>query len=409
MADQLKDAELVSFMKLVEKHGNPTAAGREIGLGGAAARARANLAASRGLTANSPVLDAAAKLATEVKMLKRQLASMQKDQDTAAVIRQEIFDLSARSPEPPKWLLKPGKPGFRGVPMTMWSDWHYGEVVRPEEVAGVNAFDMEIARKRITKLVNTIIDLSFNHMGRADTDYPGIIVNLGGDMISGDIHEELMVTNDRTPYQGVNDLVDIIASALTVLADAFGHVFVPAVVGNHGRGTHKPRMKGRIFTSFEWIIYTMLERHFKDDPRVSFYIPEETDAYYRVYGHRYLLTHGDSLGVKGGDGIIGALGPIMRGALKVGKSEAEIGRDIDTIIMGHWHQYIIGPGNSAIVNNSLKGYDEYARLQLRAPYSRPSQALWFTHPEHGITAHWQVFLEPKRTAGDNKKWIEVLK
>jgi len=232
-------------------------------------------------------------------------------------------------------------------------------------------------------------------------------VGLGGDMISGDIHEELLATNDRTPFQAVNDLTDLLIAGLTRMADAFGKVYVPCVVGNHGRGTRKPRMKGRIFTSFEWNIYCALERYFRNDPRITFHIPEETDAYFSVYGHRFLLTHGDSLGVRGGDGIIGALGPIMRGSLKVARSESQINREFDTILMGHWHQYITLPG--LVVNNSLKGYDEFARLALRAPYSRPSQALWFVHPKHGITAHWQVYLEEQRNFTDEKKWVEVLK
>jgi hypothetical protein len=58
-----------------------------------------------------------------------------------------------------------------------------------------------------------------------------------------------------------------------------------------------------------------------------------------------------------------------------------------------------------IVNNALKGYDEYAMLQLRALYSRPSQALWFHHPEHGITARWEIFLEKLRTANASKNWV----
>jgi hypothetical protein len=62
----------------------------------------------------------------------------------------------------------------------------------------------------------------------------------------------------------------------------------------------------------------------------------------------------------------------------------------------------VAPG--AIVNNCLKGYDEYARLALRAPYSRPSQVLFFVHPQHGITAKWDVFLEGKRTA-ENREWL----
>ena len=157
-------------------------------------------------------------------------------------------------------------------------------------------------------------------------------------------------------------------------------------------------MKGRVYTSHEWNIYCNLERHFRKDKRISFLIPGESDAYFSVYGHRFLLTHGDSLGVKGGDGIIGSLGPIMRGALKVGKSEAQIGREFDTVVMGHWHQALWLPG--IIVNGALKGYDEYARLAIRAPYSRPSQQLWFVHPEHGITAKWEIFLDEKRVSTD---------
>jgi hypothetical protein len=87
----------------------------------------------------------------------------------------------------------------------------------------------------------------------------------------------------------------------------------------------------------------------------------------------------------------------------VGKSEIEIGRQVDTIVMGHWHQLLWLPG--VIVNNCLKGYDEFARLALRAPYSRPSQALWFVHPEHGITARWEVFLEGRRNYKESVEWI----
>jgi hypothetical protein len=164
------------------------------------------------------------------------------------------------------------------------------------------------------------------------------------------------------------------------------------------------RMKNRVFTNYDWSIYCNLERDFRREKRIKFLVPNEADARFTMYGHRYLLTHGDSLGVKGGDGIIGALGPIMRGSLKVGRSEHQLGREFDTLICCHWHQYITLPG--LVVNNSLKGFDEYAHLQLRAPYSRPSQALWFTHPEHGITAHWQVYLEGRKQAElMGKEWM----
>jgi hypothetical protein len=51
------------------------------------------------------------------------------------------------------------------------------------------------------------------------------------------------------------------------------------------------------------------------------------------------------------------------------------------------------------VCNTLKGFDEYARLQLGAKPIRPTQPLWFVHPVHGITARWSVYIdEPGKPA-----------
>lgn len=333
-----------------------------------------------------------------IKDLKAAERKWQIDNDTAQAIRQRIYELAARSPQPPKWSVSKtaGARGARGIPCMLWSDWHRGEVVRPEEINGLNKFNSGVHDARVKKLVDRTIDLCTNHMGRAATVYPGAVIMLGGDFINGDIHEELQQNADRTTQQNINELTDVLAAALDTMAGHFGNIFVPCVVGNHGRSTRKPRLKGRVITNHEWNIYTNLERFFRRSKHVSFMVPESPDAYFSVAGTRYLLTHGDSLGVKGGDGIIGAIGPIMRGTIKTAHSEAQVGRDFDYAVMGHWHQPLWLP--SCIVNNALKGHDEYAHTQLRAPYSRPSQLLWFTHPEHGITAKWEVFLEGHRKA-----------
>lgn len=328
----------------------------------------------------------------ELHEQRKTITRLTQDHDDARTVRENIYKIAAYDPEPPEWTVREGRAGARGVPATIWSDWHYGEVVR---MPGINNYDKTVAKRRIKRLAETTVDLAVNHMGRAKITYPGCIVALGGDMLGGDIHEELMKTNDRTTQQAIEDLTDLIAGALELMATTFGKLYVPCVVGNHGRSTKKMQMKERVFTSHEWNVYCNLARHFKRSKHVQFSIPETADHLFNIFGHRYLLTHGDSLGTKGGDGIIGALGPIMRGNLKTHRSEAQLGRDYDTLLIGHWHQYITLPG--LIVNNSLKGYDEYAHLTLRAPHSRPSQALWFTHPQHGLTAHWQVYLEEQLT------------
>jgi hypothetical protein len=65
--------------------------------------------------------------------------------------------------------------------------------------------------------------------------------------------------------------------------------------------------------------------------------------------------------------------------------------------MGHWHQYLSTP--SLIINGSLKGYDEYAKIS-NFGFEPPQQALAIVTPERGITFQAPVFcLDRKR-----EKW-----
>jgi hypothetical protein len=94
---------------------------------------------------------------------------------------------------------------------------------------------------------------------------------------------------------------------------------------------------------------------------------------YRVLDQRYLAIHGDMMGVKGGDGIIGAIGPIMRGSLKVRDYGAATNQEHDMLVLGHWHQPLCLP--RAIVANTLKGTcesGEFVKNVLRAPPTKPS-------------------------------------
>lgn len=274
--------------------------------------------------------------------------------------------------------------------MTLWSDWHWGEPVDVREMNGTNAFNIEIARARVARLINGTVDLLRSYAG-LNPEYPGIWVLLAGDMISGGIHEELRDTNWGTVEEQVNQVTNVLAGALTRMADEFGKVDVPCVVGNHGRNAMKPRAKQQVRENREWGVYKRLEEYFRNDPRLTFYIPDGPDFYFTVYGHRFLLTHGDRMGVKGGDGIIGAIGPIRRGNVKIKGAEAEIGRMFDTMVIGHWHSYQpAGALLPAIVNGTLKGFDEYAKNMLRVPFSKPIQALWLVSPKHGIAAQWGV-------------------
>ena len=315
----------------------------------------------------------------QVATLKTQLTAYQKDELTARYIRTKIMGLAETTPTPPAWLVESkATKSTPGVPTLLASDWHFGERIEDSQVGGVNSYNLDIAHDRARKLVLTAIDLLNNHM--VNPKYPGIVFALGGDMVSGDIHDELKETNDLPLIPTVIDLYGVLIWCIEKLADSFGRVFVPCVTGNHGRNTMKIRAKDRAFTSFDWMLYALLEKHFAKDKRITFLVPEGPDAYYKIYEHRYLLTHGDQF--RGGDGMIGALGPIIRGDHKKRSRNNQVGLGYDTMVLGHWHQLI--QMNRLIVNGSLCGYNEYAYAG-NFPFETPKQALWVTHPQHGIT------------------------
>jgi len=251
----------------------------------------------------------------------------------------------------------------------------------------VNAYNHQIAVDRAKRCFRTVIDLTTNHRSRPKYDYA--VLALGGDCLSGIIHDELRETNEFPIHISVLSLADHIAAGIIAMQNAFGRVYVPCVVGNHGRIDKKPRAKNRVFDNYDWLVYQLLAKHFKGEKDITFEVPEGSDVQFALHNTRYLLTHGDQF--KGGSGIAGALSPLLLGDARKRKRQMAVQRPYDFVMMGHWHQYIMARG--IICNGSSKGYDEYA-AQCNFDFEVPTQAAWLTHPDWGITARWPIFLEP---------------
>ena len=343
--------------------------------------------------------------ATIIARLEGELRRATAESADATAIKQLIgtLDDTLTKSAPPTWLEAPlVKPSSPGVPTLFLSDLHWGEVVRKAQIGGVNSFNLSIAHARMEHTIETAISLL--RILDKGMDYPGIVVPLGGDMISGNIHDELTATNELNTMPTVLDLYDVLVGAIRRLADVFGAVRLPCVSGNHGRDTRKIWAKDRHATSFDWLLYQFLAKHFKDDKRISFFIPESSDALYKIFNTRYNLTHGDQF--RGGDSIIGPIGPLTRGNQKKQARNQAVNQEYDLMLVGHWHQYI--HLERLIVNGSMKGYDEYA-YQGNFGYEPPRQALWITHPRYGLTYRMPVLCERPPKHGAATEWMSVAK
>lgn len=327
-----------------------------------------------------------------VRLLRNQIADRDNEERKVAEASSLRFNPFVIQPK----LHTPSSPGF---PMTEWSDLHIGEEVTAREMGGLNVFNREVAWERMEKLVTGTIKLWRNYAGLRP-EYPGAWVNLGGDIISGGIHEELRETNWGTIEEQAVEAGELLLAGLLGMADAFAQpgtdapkIYVPCVVGNHGRHSLKPVAKRHVRENREWGIYKALQAQLAKDDRFVFFIPDTPDFHYEVYGHKFMLTHGNQIGAKGGDGHIGAVGPITRGSMKTNWQQMQVGMGFDTMIEGHYHSYqprgVLVP---VITNGAFKGYDEFAMNVLRVPYSKPIQASWMVSPTHGIVNQTPVDL-----------------
>lgn len=383
---------------------NQTAAARELGLARETLQMRLKRAAAEGIKPNGgvPAPDDVQALQGQVKRLTAELLNHTRQSDQAAIIKGVIGKMAreVEALQPPAWIIKPNtKPSAPGVPTLFLSDLHWGEVVYPAQINNVNEYNVKIAHERMATLVDSAVHLL--EIISPKLDYPGLVLPLGGDMISGNIHDELTATNELNSMPAVLDIYGVLVGVIEALLVPFKRLFIPCVSGNHGRDTRKIWSKDRHHTSFDWLLCRFLAKRFENDPRVTFFIPDGPDAYYKIYDHAYLLTHGDQF--RGGDGMIGCLGPILRGDHKKRSRNAQVDMEYDTMIMGHWHQYI--HHGRVIVNGSLKGYDEYAYASSFG-FESPQQALWLTHPKYHITYRMPVYVDQKQHS-QATNWVSV--
>lgn len=300
-----------------------------------------------------------------------------------------LAEFSSRKLKPPKWLKPPKKSAkHKGIVCSILSDSHFDEVVNPAEINFINAYSREIAEQRLRRYAERVISITRDYLTGVEIE--GAVIFLGGDLVSGVIHD-MSETNEDTAAGTAIYWADQLAACLKTIADEFGSVHVPCVVGNHGRMTMKPRTKLRARDNWDWVIYQQLARHFSADPRVSFDITDGTDVSTKIYNTTFLLSHGDQ--VSGGGGIGGIWPPVMR--MLARKKQRE---QFDCLVIGHFHQLIMAPAQGLIVNGSSKGYDEFASVCNFGP-EVPQQALWITTPEHGVTFSGPVFVADRKEEG----------
>ncbi len=323
-------------------------------------------------------------LMRDAKARNREIARLEKSLSSA-------YDVTTGQIRVPTWTKKkPSTKAHVGRPVLMLSDLHFQEVVDPRTMNGVNEYNHDVSVRRFERVINRSAEWTKRYT--AGLDFDGGMVMLGGDIVTGTIHEELQDTNDRTTPEAVVEWAPRIASALEYLADEWGgQLVVPMVDGNHDRVHKRKRMKQRAEEAWSWVLYNWVAHSLEDNEGITPLISSASELIVPLYDTHFLIEHGDEgVGPSAGSGIGGIFPPIARKVHKSQSKYANWGQKFDWNLMGHWHQTTYGP--NFIINGSLKGYDEYA-MKKGFGFERPQQCLFVVTPENGITMKTEIYGE----------------
>lgn len=331
----------------------------------------------------------------DVPYLKSRLAVLQKENERFRQQLGVIESIDRGQVRVPKWLV-PAKPNrsHHATLCLLLTDTHFDEVVNPAEVDGINCYNREIAELRLKRCFERAIMLARDYL--SGVTYDGCALFCGGDIFSGNIHEELVRTNADTLFGSLLHWIGPMKAGILMLLEEFKRLHIGVTPGNHGRMTRKPIFKNRAADNLDWLFYRILARELATEPRITWTVPEAMDTHVSIYGTRYLLTHGDQF--HGGSGISGAMAPLLLGAHRKTRRQTAAGKPYDYMVLGHFHQELWLPSQGLLAGNCMKGFDEYAYGKNFTP-TPPAQQLWLTTPERGVTISAPVFVQDRKAEG----------
>lgn len=254
------------------------------------------------------------------------------------------------------------------------SDWHIAETIKPEEVNGLNEYTIEIAKKRAEQFFQNSVRM-ISIFGK-DIPIKHAILAIIGDIINNMLFEEAMETNSMLPIKEVILAQDILASGIEyILKNSELNLTIVCHSGNHARTVKKPRNASEAGYSLEYWMYHGLARHFKNEKRVTFIIPESYLSYLKVYDMTIAFHHGHDVRYQGG---VGGLTIPMNKAI----DQWNKAKSADVYVCGHFHTLL--DGGNFVANGSMVGWNAYA-IAIKAKFEKPKQVIFLIDKKRGKT------------------------
>ncbi len=262
------------------------------------------------------------------------------------------------------------------------SDWHVEERVDRDVVNHLNHYDLKESSRRMKTYFQNVLRLVSRE--RLASTIDTLVLWLGGDLMTGYIHEELIESNYLSPIETVLFLKSHLISGIDFLLKegGFKQILVPTNFGNHGRTGEKVKVGTGYKNSYEYMLYCDLADIYghKREKRVKFSVAKGEFNFVEVFNVKIRTSHGYHIKYAGGVG--GITIPAMKFIDRQNRIEKA-----DYDVWGHHHQYFTNP--FFCQNGSLIGVSAYGR---RFGNEVPKQAYFTVDAKRGITTQMPIFV-----------------
>jgi hypothetical protein len=322
----------------------------------------------------------------ELKSLKKQLEEAVNDYESLS----DLYDIALalktqdiakiKSPE----IKENSSVKNEATAIVQLSDTHFGKIILPATVNGLNEHNPDIARKRMDKLAQNL--LSLVNKERAEVKIDSLVLGLGGDfMENAMLHDHSQMA---TAFSQMDELLfcrELLHKFIKTIAEngKFKKILLPCVRGNHSRTTKKMNSTIDYKTNFEALLYNLLKQDFNDS-LFEWYAPDSDICEFKVYDKRIRSLHGWQ--VKSGGGIGGLTIPLNKYILRLDQISK-----CDYNLMHHYHS-LSYPTANCTLNGSLCGYDTFA-MQIGASFQKPMQSFQLLDKNRGFTIKAPIFCD----------------
>lgn len=248
------------------------------------------------------------------------------------------------------------------------NDLHYGAV----HSNYWGEYNSDICKEMMKKYLDRIIKIADTHGSE------NCIVWENGDVISGNIHRSIQVTNKENVIEQIMGASELIAEFVAELSKHFRTVKFVSVAGNHSRidpNKDNALIDERLDDIVEWYITARLQNF----DNVIIGVGDKIDStmyVLNIRGLNYCGVHGDFDG----------------SAAKVQSLQTMVGKPLYAVLSGHMHHNKVDEvqGVKTVMAGSFLGMDGYC-IQKRI-FGRPEQMVCVCD-ENGIVCHYDIPLQ----------------